>query len=39
MLAQFLLKAGQPDHLKDAPGGAQYLSTSAMALDRGRGVR
>jgi hypothetical protein len=38
MLAQFLLKAGQPDHLKDAPGGAQYLSASATVLDRGKEV-
>jgi hypothetical protein len=38
LLAQFLLKAGQPDHLKDAPGGAQYLAASATVLDRGKEV-
>jgi hypothetical protein len=38
LLAQFLLKAGQPDHLKDAPGGVQYLAASATVLDRGKEV-
>jgi hypothetical protein len=38
MLAQFLLKAGQPDHLKDAPGGPQYLTAPAAVLDRGKEV-
>jgi hypothetical protein len=38
MLAQFLLKAGQPDHLKDAPGGSQYLTAPAAVLDRGKEV-
>src|SRR6266446_7067461 len=38
LLAQFLLKAGQPDHLNDAPGGAQYLTASAAVLDRGKEV-
>jgi hypothetical protein len=38
LLAQFLLKAGQPDHLKDAPGGAQYLTAAATVMDRGKEV-
>lgn len=38
MLTQYLFKAGQPDHLKDAPDGAQYLSASARMLDRGKEV-
>jgi hypothetical protein len=38
LLAQFLLKAGQPDRLKDAPGGAQYLTAAATVLDRGKEV-
>jgi len=38
MLAQFLLKAGQPDRLKDARGGPQYLTASVTELDRGKEV-
>ncbi|MCW3475292.1 hypothetical protein [Limobrevibacterium gyesilva] len=36
--ALFLLKAGQPDKLKDAPGGEQYLTTDQAVLDRGKTV-
>src|SRR5678815_4477183 len=36
--ALFFLKAAQPDHLKDAPGGAQYLSEDAATLARGKEV-
>jgi hypothetical protein len=36
--ALFFLKAAQPDHLKDAPGGAQYLSDDAATVDRGKVV-
>ena len=38
LLAQFLLKAGRPDHLRDAPGGAQYLTAATRVLDRGKEV-
>ena len=34
--ALFFLKAAQPDHLKDAPGGTAYLSTDDAVLARGR---
>ena len=34
--ALFFLKAAQPDHLKDAPGGDQYLNADAATLDRGK---
>jgi hypothetical protein len=34
--ALFFLKAAQPDHLADAPGGTQYLSTDARMLERGK---
>ena len=34
--ALFFLKAAQPDHLKDAPGGAQYLTDDAATLERGK---
>ena len=34
--ALFFLKAAQPDHLKDAPGGAQYLTEDAATLERGK---
>jgi hypothetical protein len=36
--ALFFLKAAQPDRLKDAPGGAQYLTADAATLDRGKDV-
>ena len=36
--ALFFLKAGQPDRLKDAPGGAKYLSADEAVLDRGKVV-
>jgi hypothetical protein len=35
-MASFLLKAGRPDRLKDAPGGAAYLTTDANVLTRGK---
>jgi len=35
-MAKFLVKAGQPDHLADAPGGKQYLTADAATLDRGK---
>jgi hypothetical protein len=38
LLAQFLLKAGQPDHLKDAPRGPQYLTATEAVLGRGKEV-
>ena len=37
-MAKFLLKAGQPDRLAEAPGGAKYLTADAPTLDRGRTV-
>jgi hypothetical protein len=37
-MAQFLLRAGQPDHLRDAPGGAKYLTNNQTVLDRGKTV-
>jgi hypothetical protein len=37
-MAQFLLKAGRPDRLKDAPGGEQYLTKNEAVLTRGKGV-
>lgn len=36
--ALFFLKAAQPDRLKDAPGGAKYLTADAATLDRGKDV-
>ena len=36
--ALFFLKAAQPDRLKDAPGGEQYLSADAATVDRGKVV-
>ena len=36
--ALFFLKAAQPDRLKDAPGGAQYLTEDAATLERGKDV-
>jgi hypothetical protein len=35
-IAKFFLKAGQPDHLKDAPGGGQYLKADDETLKRGK---
>ena len=35
-MASFFLKAGQPDHLKDAPGGDKYLAADEATLDRGK---
>ncbi|HUI21733.1 MAG TPA: hypothetical protein VLZ74_11905 [Methylocella sp.] len=37
-MAEFLVKAGQPDHLENAPGGVQYLTNDAALLDRGKTV-
>ena len=37
-MAQFLVKAGQPDLLANAPGGQKYLTTDAATLDRGKRV-
>jgi hypothetical protein len=38
-MAKFLLKAGRPDHLADAPGGKEkYLTADAATLDRGKRV-
>jgi hypothetical protein len=37
-MALFFLKAGRPDHLADAPGGANYLTTDPAVLDRGKTV-
>ena len=34
--ALFFLKAAQPDRLKDAPGGASYLSADTATLTRGK---
>jgi hypothetical protein len=36
--AWFFLQAAKPDRLKDAPGGARYLSTDTAVLDRGKTV-
>jgi hypothetical protein len=36
--ALFFLKAAQPDRLKDAPGGDQYLKTDVTTLERGKTV-
>jgi hypothetical protein len=36
--AWFFLKAAKPDRLKDAPGGAKYLTADATVLDRGKTV-
>jgi hypothetical protein len=36
--ALFFLKAAQPDRLKDAPGGSQYLGADAKLLARGKEV-
>ncbi len=37
-MALFFLKAGQPDKLRDAPGGAKYLNETADVLDHGKDV-
>ena len=37
-MARFLLRAGQPDYLKDAPGGSKYLSDDAATVRRGKQV-
>lgn len=34
--ALFFIKAAQPHHLKDAPGGTKYLTTDQAVLDRGK---
>jgi hypothetical protein len=36
--ALFFLKAAQPDHLADAPGGNAYLNADAVTLAKGREV-
>ena len=37
-MAKFLLKAGRPDKLADAPGGTKFLTTDAAVLMRGKTV-
>ena len=37
-MAKFLLKAGQPDKLADAPGGKQFLTADEAVLTRGKTV-
>ena len=37
-MAKFLLKAGQPDRLADAPGGMKFLTKDATVLNRGKTV-
>ena len=37
-MAKFLVKAGQPDSLAQAPGGQKYLTADSATLDRGRKV-
>lgn len=37
-MAKFLLKAGQPDRLADAPGGKQHLTADEAVLTRGKTV-
>ncbi len=36
LTGKFFLKAGQPDHLKDAPGGDKYLMADEITLKRGK---
>ena len=36
LIAKFFLKAGRPDHLKDAPGGDKYLQADETTLKRGK---
>jgi hypothetical protein len=38
LTALFFLKAAQPDRLRDAPGGPEYLKTDARTLARGKAV-
>jgi len=38
LMAQFLVKAGQPDKLAGALGGEKFLTTDAAVLDRGKTV-
>jgi hypothetical protein len=37
-MAQFFLKAGQPDYLAKAPGGAKYLTEDAAVVEQGKTV-
>jgi hypothetical protein len=37
-MAKFLLRAGQPDRLADAPGGMKFLTTDTTVLNRGKTV-
>jgi cytochrome c2 len=37
-MALFLLRAGQPDKLADAPGGSRYLTAADTVIDRGKTV-
>jgi len=37
-VAAFFVASAQPDRLKDAPGGASYLTASAQQLDKGKEV-
>jgi hypothetical protein len=37
-MAEFLVKAGQPDLLSQAPGGDKYLTADSATLERGRRV-
>ena len=37
-MAKFLVAAGQPDSLANAPGGEKYLTADAATLDRGKRV-
>ena len=38
LMARFLLRAGEPDYLKDAPGAAKHLTEDAATLRRGKEV-
>jgi hypothetical protein len=38
MMAKFLLKAGQPDRLEDAPDGRKFMTSDTAVLTRGRDV-
>jgi hypothetical protein len=38
LTALYFLKAGRPDRLADAPGGAQHLTTDTAVLERGKTV-
>jgi hypothetical protein len=38
LTALYFLKAGRPDRLADAPGGAEFLTADEAALDRGKTV-